>query len=89
MACVPPPFWADAGGLFVSACHPGCTQTSFAWCVQSLAGSPHAAHCLTGLLHLWPTTLASSLLQGWGGSGYRLVWQEGPRSGLGWGRTSG
>lgn len=40
MARVPLPFWADAGGLYISTCHPGCTWICFAWCVQRLAGSP-------------------------------------------------
>ena len=40
MARVPLPFWADAGGLYISTCRPGCTQICFAWCVQSLAASP-------------------------------------------------
>lgn len=43
MACVPLPFWADAGGLSVSSCRPGCTQICFAWCVHSLAASPQTS----------------------------------------------
>ena len=33
-------FSADAGGLSVSSCRPGCMQICFAWCVHSLAASP-------------------------------------------------
>lgn len=78
MACVPLPFWADAGGLSVSSCRPGCTQICFAWCVHSLAASPQTS--LPDRAHSFMTlAFGSSRLQlGGGGSASCLACMEGP-----------